>query len=176
MRRFLEWPPTPPEVAEWYGFPQMVNGAGQRIALIQLAGGCREDDLRACYNRYGVCMPAISFVSVDGAKNDPTGDPFDRDDREVLLDLVVAGSLAPGAHLVVYFAPNTDCGLLNAITTAVHDDMLRPSVISISWGGAEPSLAGRRARSYQWRTARGDVARHYRSVLVGGLRPGGIDL
>lgn len=139
MRRFLEWPPTPPEVADWYGFPQMLNGAGQRIALIELAGGCREEDLRACYNRYGVCMPAISFVSVDGAKNDPTGDPFDRDDREVLLDLVVAGSLAPGAHLVVYFAPNTDCGLLNAITTAVHDDMLRPSVISISWGGAEPS-------------------------------------
>jgi kumamolisin len=37
----------------------------------------------------------------------------------------------------VYFAPNTDAGFLNAITTAIHDTTNKPSVISISWGSAE---------------------------------------
>jgi kumamolisin len=37
----------------------------------------------------------------------------------------------------VYFAPNTDAGFLDAITTAIHDTTNKPSVISISWGGAE---------------------------------------
>jgi kumamolisin len=40
---------------------------------------------------------------------------------------------------VVYFAPNeaTSKGFLDAITKAVHDTEYNPSVISISWGGAE---------------------------------------
>jgi kumamolisin len=37
----------------------------------------------------------------------------------------------------VYFAPNTDAGFLDAITTAIHDTTNKPSVISISWGGPE---------------------------------------
>jgi kumamolisin len=37
----------------------------------------------------------------------------------------------------VYFAPNTDQGFVDAITTAVHDTTNNPSVISISWGAAE---------------------------------------
>jgi kumamolisin len=38
---------------------------------------------------------------------------------------------------VVYFTPNTDQGFTDAITTAVHDTVNNPSVISISWGGPE---------------------------------------
>ena len=37
----------------------------------------------------------------------------------------------------MYFAPNTDAGFLDAITTAIHDTTHKPSVISLSWGGAE---------------------------------------
>jgi len=54
-----------------------------------------------------------------------------------MLDIEVAGSIAPAAKIVVYFAPNTDQGFLDAITTAVHDTTNQPSVISISWGSAE---------------------------------------
>src|SRR6202011_1072179 len=43
------------------------------------------------------------------------------------------------AKIVVYFAPNTDAGFLDAITTAIHDTTHKPSVISISWGGPESS-------------------------------------
>src|SRR6202034_742393 len=51
----------------------------------------------------------------------------------------VAGSVAPGASIAVYFTPNTDQGFTDAITTAVHDTTNNPSVISISWGGPEAS-------------------------------------
>jgi kumamolisin len=55
-----------------------------------------------------------------------------------MLDIEVAGALAPAATIAVYFAPNTDQGFLDAITTAVHDTTHAPTVISISWGGPEP--------------------------------------
>ena len=55
----------------------------------------------------------------------------------MLLDIEVAGAIAPKATIVVYFAPNTDRGFLDAVTAAVHDKINRPSVISISWGAAE---------------------------------------
>jgi kumamolisin len=54
-----------------------------------------------------------------------------------MLDIEVAGAIAPDAQIAVYFAPNTDQGFFDAITTAIHDTTHRPSVISISWGGPE---------------------------------------
>ncbi len=54
-----------------------------------------------------------------------------------MLDIEVVGSIAPGANIAVYFAPNTDQGFIDAITDAVHDTTRKPSVISISWGGPE---------------------------------------
>ena len=75
---------------------------------------------------------------MDGATNSPTGDPSGPD-GEVELDIEVAGAVAPSAHIAMYFAPNTDQGFLDALTTAVHDTKLQPAVVSISWGGPESS-------------------------------------
>ena len=83
----------------------------------------------------------MTAVSVGNGSNAPTGDP-NGPDAEVMLDIEVVGSIAPGAKIVVYFAENTDAGFLNAITTAAHDAMNRPSVISISWGGPESAWTG----------------------------------
>jgi kumamolisin len=57
----------------------------------------------------------------------------------VMLDVEVIGSLAPGAAIAVYFAPNTNQGFYEAISQAAHDTTNHPSVISISWGGPEDS-------------------------------------
>ena len=54
-----------------------------------------------------------------------------------MLDIEVIGAIAPQANIAVYFAPNTDAGFLDAVTTAIHDTTNKPSVISISWGSAE---------------------------------------
>jgi kumamolisin len=80
----------------------------------------------------------VRSVSVDGATNTPGSDA----DVEVDLDIEVAGSVAPAATIAVYFAPNTDQGFIDAITTASQDAANRPSVISISWGGAESTWTG----------------------------------
>jgi kumamolisin len=55
----------------------------------------------------------------------------------VALDIQVAATVAPKADYVVYFAPNTDRGFIDAIITASHDTEHNPSVLSISWGAAE---------------------------------------
>ena len=73
---------------------------------------------------------------MNGAQNSPIGDPSSAD-GEVVLDIEVAGGVAPDARIAVYFAPNTDQGFLNAINAAIHDTVRKPSVISISWGAAE---------------------------------------
>ncbi|GAA5534203.1 S53 family peptidase [Deinococcus aluminii] len=128
---------TPPELARAYGFPEG-DGQGQTIAIIELGGGYRKADLSAYFAGLGLPLPRVTAVSVDGGRNAPSGDPSGAD-AEVMLDIEVAGAVAPGAHIAVYFAPNTDAGFLNAVTRAVHDTRRKPSVLSISWGAAEPA-------------------------------------
>ncbi len=54
--------------------------------------------------------PPVTAAGVDGAVNQPGQDPGGAD-GEVLLDIEVAGSVAPGAAQVVYFAPKHRPGL-----------------------------------------------------------------
>jgi kumamolisin len=126
---------TPPQIAHLYDFPATGRGTGQTIALIELGGGYRDSDIATYFQQLGLVAPKVVSVSVDGAQNAPTTP--DSADGEVALDIEVAGAVAPGARIVVYFAPNTDAGFLDAITTAIHDTTYTPSVISISWGNSE---------------------------------------
>jgi kumamolisin len=126
---------TPLQVASAYGFPPG-TGQGECVALIELGGGFRPADLETYFEGLGVGSPSVVAVSVDHGKNAPTGDA-NGPDGEVMLDVEMVGAIAPQAKIAVYFAPNTDAGFLDAITTAIHDTTHKPSVISISWGGAE---------------------------------------
>jgi kumamolisin len=55
-----------------------------------------------------------------------------------MLDIQVVGAVAPGAHIVVYFAPDASSqGFLGAMNAILHDTVNKPSVVSISWGGPE---------------------------------------
>ena len=57
-----------------------------------------------------------------------------------MLDIEVAGAVAPNARFAVYFAPNEgNKGFIDAISAAVHDKQRNPAVISISWGSPESS-------------------------------------
>ncbi|HME00210.1 MAG TPA: S53 family peptidase [Terriglobia bacterium] len=139
---------TPVQVAQLYDFPAGVNGQGQTIGIIELGGGYKAANLSSYFKALGISpVPKVSAVSVDGAKNKPTGSTSGPD-AEVMLDIEVAGSVAPGAKLVVYFAPNTDSGFLDAINQAVGDKQNKPSVISISWGGPESTWTAQSLRSY----------------------------
>jgi kumamolisin len=137
----------PNEVARLYDFPTGSDGAGQTVAIIELGGGYEPEDLVTYFDQLGISpRPEVSSVSVDGAGNVPEGPQGA--DGEVMLDIEVVGAVAPGAKLVVYFAPNTTAGFLDAITTAVHDAQNGPSVISISWGEAEKGWPPQALRAY----------------------------
>ncbi len=126
---------TPPQVAKLYDFP-MNNGADQTIAMVELGGGYNNSDLHSYWSALGIKNVSVTCISVGGAQNSPTGDPNSAD-GEVALDIEVAGGIATGARIAVYFAPNTDQGFLDAINAAIHDSVRKPSVISISWGAPE---------------------------------------
>jgi kumamolisin len=126
------------QVAQAYDFPSDTDGTGQAIAILELGGGYRTADLTSYFKKLGITTPSVSAVSVDNATNSPTGSA-DGPDGEVELDIEVAGAIAPGAKIGVYFAPNTDQGFIDGVTTAIHDTTLRPSILSISWGGPENS-------------------------------------
>jgi kumamolisin len=126
---------SPRQVAELYQFPLDVDGTGETIGILELGGGYHPSDLKTYFASLGIKEPNVISVSVDKAKNAPTNP--NSADGEVLLDIEVVGSVAPGAKIVVYFAPNTSKGFQDALTTALHDSTNKPSVISISWGGPE---------------------------------------
>ena len=126
---------TPRQVASLYQFPLDADGTGQTVGILELGGGYKPADLKSYFSGEGVKEPTVVSVSIDKGKNKPTT-PSSAD-GEVLLDIEVIGSIAPGARIVVYFAPNTSQGFQDALTTAIHDKTYQPSVISISWGGAE---------------------------------------
>ncbi|HVN03144.1 MAG TPA: S53 family peptidase [Bryobacteraceae bacterium] len=138
---------NPPAVAALYRFPSAGNGAGQTIGIIELGGGYNDSDLTAFFSALNLPVPSVTSVSVDGGSNQPSGDPNSAD-GEVGLDIEVAGAIAPGASIVVYFAGNTSQGFLDAITTAIHDQAHNVNVISISWGGPEPTWTQQAMQSY----------------------------
>ncbi|RCS29581.1 peptidase S53 [Rhodanobacter denitrificans] len=126
---------TPLQVGQLYDFPAGADGSGQVIAIIELGGGYQQADLDTYFTSLGLATPSITAVSVDGGSNQPGGAA----DAEVMLDIEIAGALAPAAKLAVFFAPNTDQGFYNAISQAAHDSSLPATVMSISWGAPEDS-------------------------------------
>ncbi|HEX4787663.1 MAG TPA: S53 family peptidase [Actinospica sp.] len=128
---------TPLQVGAAYRFPENYDGTGHGIALIELGGGYDDANLAQYFRSIGVTAPQVTAVPVDGASNAPTG-TAEGPDGEVQLDIEVAGALAPGSALSVYFAPNTDQGFADAVSDAAHATTT-PTAISISWGGAEES-------------------------------------
>jgi kumamolisin len=127
---------TPLQVAQLYNFPAGLNGTGECIGILEFGGGYSSDDLNTYFQGLGLNAPSVTAVSVDGATNQPTPGQ-DSPDTEVMLDIEVSGSVAPGANIVVYFSDFTEQGWVDAVTTAVHDSVHNPSVLSISWGFAE---------------------------------------
>ena len=137
---------TTQQLADIYNFPTGLTGTGQTIALIELndvdssgnptGAGYATSDLETYFEDLKISpMPTVTAVGVDGGANVP-GKDADAD-GEVTLDIEVAGAIAPGANIAVYFGTNTDDGFVQVVSAAVHDDVRKPSIVSISWGQAE---------------------------------------
>jgi kumamolisin len=157
------------DVAELYRFPRHVTGARQCIGVIELGGGYHRSDLESFFALLKLPVPRITDVSVGGAKNAPaehsvlqafmtmlnagenpakSASPETRrfaelaqSTAETTMDVELVGAFAPGAHIVVYFAPNNEQGIYHALTRALADKTHRPSVLSLSWGEPEPNVS-----------------------------------
>ncbi len=128
---------NPREIAQLYNFPSDATGKGQTIGIIQAGGGYYREHLREYFEGYlGIPMPKITSMSVHGGHNNPGKNLMY--DSEVCVDMEIVGAIAPDAHIVVYFAPDTSyLGLYEALHYAIHNKTHRESVISISWGNKE---------------------------------------
>lgn len=149
----------PSHVASIYDFPTRSTGQGQTLAVLLLGGGFYEDDLRQFF---GPRLPRIRTVSIGGANNDPAPkedivrfldelragqEPSGSSEAvskawwtlEATVDLELAGSFAPDAQIVVYFAPNHELGKIEALTRILNDQNT-PQALSCSWGTREEDL------------------------------------
>jgi kumamolisin len=128
-----------PDLVRLYNFPAEFDGTGECVGIIELGGGLRQDDLNAYLLGVGLSIPRVTVVSVDGAVSAPPGIA----DAVVSMNVQVVAAAAPGADIAVYFAPNTDQGIANAILTAARDTVNNPSVLCITWGSNESNWADR---------------------------------
>jgi kumamolisin len=116
-----QWPGSfyPNEVATLYNFPPM-QGAGQRVAVLEFGGGFDQSVLANHFTRnIGLPEPpvvnAILVLNQQMQIDDPTT-------GEVYLDIEIIGAMAPKATIDVYFAPWSGEGYLNAIEQAIQND------------------------------------------------------
>jgi subtilase family serine protease len=158
-------PLTPPQVAQAYDFPTLTNGAkGQTIAILEFSGpttvpvnlptcGFSQTDIDGFITHLNdttgshLVGTTVTSVTVDESAATPGNVPFANADTvsvetgdpdiEVALDIEVVVSVAQEANVVVYFAPMTEQGWVDAITQIVSDKSNDPSVLSISWGWPE---------------------------------------
>jgi len=151
------WPGTffPPQVAALYKYPSNLTGSGQNVAIMSFNGAPDGNPhggySLAALNTYfekvlGGTTPQITNVVVSGPGNDPGPDTSASDRRgdstgEVMLDACVVGSVAPGAHIFMYFTEFTTQGWVDALQEAIAGDN-DIAVISISYGNPEDDPQG----------------------------------
>ena len=104
-----------------YDYPENFNGSGQNVAIFAFngppspdpRGGYKLPALKAYFEKVlGGTTPSITDVVVQGPGNDPGPDTQASDQGgdstgEVMLDMCVVGSVAPGANIFMYFTEFT---------------------------------------------------------------------
>jgi kumamolisin len=133
---------TPLQLASLYNFPKNLDGTGQTIAILELGGGFHPQELTTYFQSVGLATPPSVTAATypNGGTNSPGTNALDpsNPDVEVMLDIEVSGGVAPGAKIVVYFAPDaTDQSFLGVMNAILSDTANKPNIVSISWGGPE---------------------------------------
>jgi len=148
----------PQDFASNYGMKQLnkhVNGTGQTLAIVTLAAldpgtapnlWAPQDFWQfAGINQTGT----LNVVNID---NGPGPANLNAGTGETDIDVEQAGGVAPGANIILYQAPNTDSGYVDAFFQATSDNTA--STISSSWGESETYVAeavasGQETSAYQ---------------------------
>ncbi len=126
----------PAQVRSFYNINPLykhASGSGQTIGIATLAN-FNPSDAYTYWKAYGVSTATnrITVIPVDGGFPAGVHQPGA---GETTLDVEQSGSMAPGAHINVYEAPNTNPGFIDLFYTVAAADQV--SVMSTSWGEAE---------------------------------------
>ena len=126
----------PPQVAAAYDFPPAATEPGEcDRARSSSAAATRSRPRRLLRRARLAAAERRRAVAVDGGANAP-GDRERRRRRGHARHRGRRRASPPAPTIVVYFAPNTDQGFLDAITTAVHDTTQHAHRSSRSAGAA----------------------------------------
>jgi subtilase family serine protease len=129
---------TPANFAKQYNLDPLYKagftGAGQTIGIVTLASIKPSDATFFWKHVLHITTRAhkIRLVNVDGGSGKVSNASGS---GETTLDVEQSGALAPGAKVVVYQAPNTDPGFLDAFYDAASQNVA--GTVSTSWGEAE---------------------------------------
>ncbi len=135
----------PSDFASEYGlsglYAQGATGRGQTLGIITFASvdsGAPQYFWKkiAGVKRTGT----LTIDNVDGGSGAPS---YAGGTGETDLDIEQSGSLAPGANIVVYQAPNSDAGAIDALFTAATQNIA--GSVSQSWGEAETLIQAAQA-------------------------------
>ena len=128
----------PSDFASRYGLTPLLSkgfkGQGQTIGIVTLASMFRADATHFWSSILKIKTKAnrITLENIDGGAG-PVSNAAGS--GETTLDVEQSGALAPQANIVVYEAPNSDAGFLDAFATAASEN--KASTVSSSWGESE---------------------------------------
>jgi subtilase family serine protease len=153
---------TSTDIAQAYGFTDLYNagdvGQGTTVALIEFSSFLASD-IATFASCYGI-TPTVNEIPVDGGPGPAQTFGFGVGDQvEAELDIEAVLSLAPGATIDVYEAPQTGPGAssLDVFTAAIDNPDVQ--VISTSWGrceaAADQSLVSAENTAFQQAAAEG---------------------
>lgn len=132
---------SPQSVETQYDIKPLVSqgdlGQGQTLGIVTLAS-VNPSDAYAYWKAYGVPVTnpnRISLVNVDGGAGAPS---LNAGSGETTLDVEQSGSIAPDANIIVYQAPNTDYGFVDAFFNAISPNKV--GSLSASWGESEDAV------------------------------------
>jgi len=127
----------PSDFATEYGlnglYSQGATGEGQTLGIITFASVDPDAPQYFWKNIQGVTRTGkLTVENIDGGAGAPS---YTAGSGETDLDIEQSGSVAPGANIIVYEAPNNDSGSIDALFTAATQDLA--GSVSQSWGEAE---------------------------------------
>ena len=114
-----------------------ITGQGQTIAIVSLEPfppnvSQTSGDVKTFRSQLGIDGPFPVDVKVDGGGKS-------KDETEDDLDLDVTSSIAPGAQIVNYEAPETASGLVDVFNRVIADG--KAKIVAFSWGLCDSGLS-----------------------------------
>jgi kumamolisin len=122
------------DYAEYYDvdplYRQGITGRGGTLAIVTLASFTPSDAYKY-WSALGIKVHPhrITEVQIDGGSGPPSDESGS---DETTLDVQQSGGLAPDAKIIVYEAPNTSQGFIDAFAAVI--DSNRAETVSTSWG------------------------------------------